>query len=239
MVITIDGPAGAGKTTVSRLLARCLGLRYIDTGALYRAVAQQALARGVDTQSDEALGALCRQITLSFAEGADPSPVCVDGVDISDRIRTPEIAMLASRISARAVVRRHLTALQREMGHARGAVFEGRDMGTVVFPEAGVKFFLDASPAARALRRFREMDPAGRPALAEVEAEIRQRDAQDSGRAIAPLCAARDAVRIDATALSIDEVLERMLSVVRRKGSGGRRSEVGRLKTDASVKSSP
>jgi cytidylate kinase len=220
LVITIDGPAGAGKTTVSRLLARRLGLRYIDTGALYRAVAHQALARGVDPQDDAALDRLCHAIHLSFADGAQGGAICVDGIDLGQAIRTPQIAMLASAVSARPVVRRHLTALQRRLGEAGGAVFEGRDMGTVVFPEAPVKFYLDASPAARARRRHCEMPPGGAMTLAQVEAQIRRRDAQDSQRSAAPLRAAEDAVRIDSTHLTTEQVVARMLEVVAERVNG-------------------
>jgi cytidylate kinase len=156
LLITIDGPAGAGKTTVSRALADRLGYRYIDTGALYRGVALAAEIQGVDPQNDDDLKQLCRNLDLTFVRNKEGLGLILNGENISDRIRTPEITMLASAISARPVVREFLLDLQKELGREKAAVFEGRDMGTVVFPDADLKFFLDASTRTRAQRRFAE-----------------------------------------------------------------------------------
>lgn len=219
LLITIDGPAGAGKTTVSKMLAARLGYRYLDTGALYRAVAHQARAAGIPVDDDRALGALCRTLRLDL----DGDRLLANGVDIGGLIRTPEIAMLASAVSARPAVRQALLTLQREMGSGGGLVAEGRDMGTVVFPRADLKFFLDASVRQRARRRFDQYGDARRQTLEQIEAEIRRRDQNDSSRDVAPLMPAADAVIIDSTALTAQAVVAQLLASVRscQERSGG------------------
>lgn len=219
LLITIDGPAGAGKTTVSKALARRLGYTYIDTGALYRGVAYEAKARGVDFNDDEALEKLCGGLEIAFKHNDQGLRLICNQVDITDLIRTPEIAMLASAVSARPVVRQFLFGLQRKMGKDKGVVFEGRDMGTVVFPEADVKFFLIASTRTRALRRYKELESTSKVTLQQVEEDLKQRDQNDSTRDYAPLIPAADAIHIDSTAMSIQEVLDRMLTHIADKFS--------------------
>ncbi len=217
LLITIDGPAGAGKTTVSRQLAERLEYTYIDTGALYRAVAHQAHARSIAADDDAGLEQLCRGLEIAFVRHESGLSLMCNGVDITDLIRTPEITMLASAVSARPVVRQFLLGLQREMGQQKGVVFEGRDMGTVVFPDADVKFFLSASADTRALRRYKEMDAKTATSLEEVSADINRRDQNDSTRELAPLKPAEDAIRIDSTDLSIPEVVDLMISHIENK----------------------
>jgi cytidylate kinase len=214
LLITIDGPAGAGKTTVSRALAERLGYRYIDTGALYRGVAYEARRRNIDLQDDNELEDLCRQLQLSFVTNEKGLRLYCGKADITDQIRTPEISMMASAVSAKSVVRQYLLKVQRDIGRQKAAVFEGRDMGTVVFPDADVKFFLNASPEIRALRRFQEGDDKLGQTLKEVQNDMRQRDANDSTRKLAPLRLADDAILIDSSELSIDRVVDLMLSYV-------------------------
>jgi cytidylate kinase len=212
LLITIDGPAGAGKTTISRALADRLGFRYIDTGALYRGVALAAQSRKIDPQNDAELEQLCSELKLDFIRNDMGLRLLSNGADISDLIRTPEITMLASAVSARPVVRHYLLELQRKLGEEKAAVFEGRDMGTVVFPDADIKFFLNASTRERAERRFNELKANSAQTLDEVQRDIQQRDKNDSTRAVAPLKPARDAVVIDSTNLTVSQVVERMLS---------------------------
>ena len=213
LVITIDGPAGAGKTTVSRTLAGALNYRYIDTGALYRGIALAVEAKGIAADNDQALEALCAAIHLDFAMCKGQLRLLLNDRDVSDQIRSPRITMLASAVSARPVVRRFLLEIQRKLGAGGCAVFEGRDMGTVVFPDADVKFYLDADPAVRARRRYEELrlKNSQAPSLQAVEQDMITRDQNDSSRQLAPLKPAEDAIRIDSTALSVDRVVAQML----------------------------
>lgn len=208
-IVAIDGPAGAGKSTVARQLARRLGFTMIDTGAIYRSVALVAQRRGVSWDDDEALRQmLAGGLGLVF----QGDRVLVRGEDVSEAIRTPDISRGASVVSARPVVRKALLQLQRDLGRAasRGAVLEGRDIGTVVFPDAEVKFFLTASDEARAGRRHAELLERGHSVpLSEVLADQRRRDRDDSERAIAPLRPADDAIRVETTGLDLGEVVER------------------------------
>jgi len=214
LLITIDGPSGAGKTTVSRILADRLGYRYIDTGALYRGVALAAISSGLNPDDDNSLKKLCNTLKLSFVLDKRGLRLMLNDSDITDQIRTPEITMFASAVSARPVVRRFLLNLQRNLGKEKGAVFEGRDMGTVVFPGADVKFFLDASPKNRAKRRYNELKSINPQPLEAVERDMSRRDKNDSTRDLAPLRPAEDAIRIDSTDLSIETVVERMVTVI-------------------------
>ena len=211
LLITIDGPAGAGKTTVSKMLARELGYRYLDTGALYRAVAYAVRAAGISPNDDRGLGDVCGTLQL----GVEENRLVSNGVDITDRIRSPEITMLASAVSARPVVRQALLTIQREMGRPKGLVAEGRDMGTVVFPEADLKFFLDATVRQRAVRRFAQYGTGNDQSLEQIEQDIRRRDENDSSRDIAPLRPAGDAVIIDSTAMTARHVIDLMMQSVK------------------------
>jgi cytidylate kinase len=214
-VITIDGPAGAGKTTVSRALADRLSYEYIDTGALYRGVAYEARSRAIAHDDDYGLETLCAGLDLKFVRQKNGLRLFSRDSDITDLIRTPEITMMASAVSARPVVRKYLLNLQRELGKKKGVIFEGRDMGTVVFPDADIKFFLAASRKVRARRRYKELKSASQQTLQEVENEMAKRDKNDSSRKLAPLKPASDAIFIDSTELSVYEVVELMLSYIK------------------------
>ena len=216
LLITIDGPAGAGKTSVSRALAKRLGYRYIDTGALYRCVAYEVKRQGVDPENDTDLAALCARLQLAFKPKANGLRLYSGNIDISDHIRTPEISMLASAVSAKQVVREYLLDVQKDIGRQKAAVFEGRDMGTVVFPAADVKFFLNASSTTRAQRRFEEIKDKSEQSLQQVEKDMQRRDRNDSTRSLAPLKPADDAILIDSTDLSIQEVVDSMLLHIAR-----------------------
>jgi cytidylate kinase len=216
LLITIDGPAGAGKTTVSRALADRLGYRYIDTGALYRGVALAAKIKRVDPENNVELKQLCCGLKLALLENKGDLRLFLNGEDITDRIRTPEVTMLASAVSAKPAVRDYLLDLQKNLGREKAAVFEGRDMGTVVFPDADVKFFLEASARTRALRRYEELKFKTRQSLDEVERDIERRDHNDSSRDVAPLKPAQDAIIIDSTNLSIAEVVGRMVTYIKK-----------------------
>lgn len=216
LLITIDGPAGAGKTTVSRALAKELSYIYVDTGALYRGVALSALNSGISPGNDKELEKLCSSLDLRFIRTNKGLCLMSGDSDISKLIRTPEISMLASAVSARPVVRQYLLKIQRDMGNKKGAVFEGRDMGTVVFPGADIKFFLDASPKTRALRRYNELKNKNNQTLEQIEKDIRERDKNDSTRKIAPLKPADDAVIINSTDLSISRVVSQMMSYIEK-----------------------
>lgn len=207
-VIAVDGPSGSGKGTLAALLAARLGWHLLDSGALYRIVALVALDRGLDMDDADGLAAAARKLSLSF----DAGRVRVDGVDRTDDIRTEPVSEGSSRVAALQPVRDAVLEVQRAQRRPPGLVADGRDMGTEVFPDAPLKVFLDASPEVRAERRYNQLKNKGLSvSLAGLLASIRERDERDRGRAIAPLRPASDAILIDSTDMSIDEVLERVL----------------------------
>jgi cytidylate kinase len=220
MIIAIDGPSGAGKSTLGRMLALALNLLYIDTGWMYRAVALAVLESSVNASDDVAVGSLASRVDIDLEGDPDSLKVTLGGRDVTEQIRSEEVTHMSSVISTIPEVRRAMVARQRELGQ-RGAILNGRDIGTVVFPNADVKFFLTAEPEQRAQRRLveeRRLDP--NIGFAETLADMTERDRRDSTRADSPLKVADDAVVIDSTGLSIQEVFDRMMSVVRERTSG-------------------
>ena len=219
-IVTIDGPSGVGKSTVSRRVAEELGYTYLDTGAMYRAVALGCRQQGVDTGDAAAVAPLLDTLTIRLlppVPGVDDVRVLLNGRDISTAIRTPEMGMEASRVSAQPQVRAVLTAMQQEMGRAGNLVAEGRDTGTVVFPNAAWKFYLDAAPEERTRRRVAQLQQQGVDVdEKELLAQIIKRDNDDRERTIAPLRKAVDAVLIDSSDLTVEEVIGRMLDVIHK-----------------------
>lgn len=218
LVITIDGPAGAGKSTASKSLAARLSYIYLDTGALYRAFAYQTKKEGILPDDDEGMSAMGQRINIRLENKHDRLTVFVDDKEVTDEIRTEEISILASTVSARPCVRQILLAVQREAAKDGGIVAEGRDMGTVVFPDADCKFFLDASIAERVKRRSLELATKnGRYDYEQVEKDLIIRDRQDRERPLAPLITAPDAIVIDSTNMTAREVVDKMVEFISMK----------------------
>lgn len=218
LIITIDGPSGAGKSTVSQLLAERLKYQYIDTGALYRVVALKVKQENIDPEDEDGLSSLCNRLDVSFGLKNGKLGVFLEGKDVSEEIRTPEMSLLASGVSAKKVVRDALLKIQRKLGDGGGIVVEGRDMGTVVFPAAEVKFFLNASLNIRGERRFKQYRDKGKAFdLDKTIREIEKRDSDDTRRVLSPLKSADDAIEVDSTKMNIEEVVEAMLKIVQQR----------------------
>ncbi|HEY0763863.1 MAG TPA: (d)CMP kinase [Pyrinomonadaceae bacterium] len=216
MIIAIDGPSGSGKSTLGRLLARALNLLYIDTGSMYRAVALAVIEANVDPADKDTVTALANEIEIDLEGDPDSLKVLLNGRDVTDQIRTESVTAMSSVVSTIPGVRRAMVERQRAIGR-RGAVLNGRDIGTVVFPDADFKFFLTAQPEERAERRYKEdqLTAHSSATLAETLAEMVERDRRDSSRVDSPLKAADDAVIIDSTGKGIDEVFSEMMSKIK------------------------
>ena len=214
LIIAIDGPSASGKSTLGRMLARELGLLYIDTGSMYRAVALAVIDSRTSEQDEEAIGSLAEKVAIDLAGDPDSLRVSLNGRDVSSRIRDEDVTRVSSIVSAIPAVRRAMVSRQRELGR-RGAVLNGRDIGSVVFPDADIKFFLDAALAERAERRLaeeREINPAAR--FEQTLVDISERDRRDSTREDSPLVVADDAIVIDSTGLSVEDVFRKMMNYV-------------------------
>ncbi len=218
MIVAIDGPAGVGKSTVAKLLASRLSFLYLDTGALYRAVAWAVLHHRIEPEDADAVSALLPKLSLQMQVSNDDVTVAVNGSDVTKELRTPAVSAAASVVSAVPAVRAWLLPVQRQIGQKGSVVAEGRDIGTKVFPSAPVKFFLEADPTVRAQRRHRELVAAGHGSgIEQTSAELAGRDNRDRSRTAAPLVPAEDAHHIDTSRLSAEDVVNRMLAVVTSK----------------------
>lgn len=216
--VAIDGPAGAGKSTIARTAAKNLGYIYVDTGALYRAVGVYSLRHGFDTKNADTVASTLPDIQVELKFLGDIQHVFLNGEDVSEEIRTPDASMAASDVSAVPAVRQFLFDLQRDIAKQNNCIMDGRDIGTVVLPDAQVKIFLTASPEARAQRRYKELQEKGASDTYEaVLADLKQRDYNDSHRVVAPLKPAEDSVLVDTTALNLEKSVEKVISVIRNK----------------------
>lgn len=214
MIVTLDGPAGSGKSTAARKLAERLGFAFLDTGSMYRAVAYCCLDRQIPIEDVAAVGKLAQSLDMVF----QGDRLLVNGTDVTDRLRSLEVTVAASQVAVLPVVREALVKMQREAARGKCMVTEGRDQGTVAFPGAECKFFLNADPNERARRRLRELEDQGNPIdLNEVLRQILERDERDATREVAPLKPAADALIIDTTSLELDEVLDRLEHIVRER----------------------
>lgn len=217
-IIAIDGPAGAGKTTISRLAANELGFTYIDTGAMYRAVALKAYEDDIDTDDEKELGAICKKIKITFKTTKKENRIFVDGKDWSEKIRKSFVGELTSKVSAKPKVREAMVKLQRLMDKNGNVVMEGRDIGTSVFPDADFKFYLDASPETRGRRRYLELIAKNEKAsLKDIIDEIKKRDKRDSSREHSPLKMAKDAAYIDTSGMTIEDVVAKILEIIQER----------------------
>lgn len=217
--IAIDGPSGAGKSTLARAIAKELGILYVDTGAIYRTIGCAVFSRGLDPKDEEGVAAILPQLDIRMSYGADGlQHMWLDGEDVTEKIRLPQMSMYASDVSAMAPVRGHLLKMQRDAARENSVIMDGRDIGTVVLPDADVKIYLTASAEERARRRCRELAQRGTPkAYEDVLREINARDAQDMNRAFAPLRCAKDAVRVDTSALDFEASREALLKLIRER----------------------
>jgi cytidylate kinase len=221
IIIAIDGPAASGKSTTAREVARRLGYIYLDTGAMYRAVTLKVLRENIDTNDSEQVTDLARQLNLQFRCSDDRTIIYMNGEDISEKIRTPEIDQNISPVAANPEVRLIMVQKQRSLGKAGGIVIDGRDIGTVVFPKADLKIFMLASVQARALRRKKEQEQKGiKINLDKVVSDIEKRDQQDSTRDHGPLLKAEDAIEIDTTRLTVEQQIEQILALAKLKIEG-------------------
>ena len=217
IVVAIDGPAGAGKSTIAKLVAEKLGYAYIDTGAMYRSVAWKFLQTGKDFDED-LISTLAKTMVIEFKPEASVNRVFVDGAEVTDAIRSAEVTANVSRVAAIGAVREAMVAQQRRMGESGGVLMDGRDIGTVVFPKAQLKIFLTASVEERALRRYKELRVKGQDVdLAQLKEDIASRDKQDSERAISPLRQAEDALLLDTSHMNIEQVTAKILQLVEEK----------------------
>ena len=222
--IAIDGPAGAGKSTIAKLTARKLGFVYVDTGAMYRAMALYFLRNGIGKDDEKAVGEACEAMDISLQYRDGVQQVLLNGEDVSGLIRTEEVSQMTSAVSVYPAVRQKLLQLQRELARTEDVIMDGRDIGTCVLPDAETKIYLTASPRVRALRRFKELEERGETCnLEEIEQDIRERDDRDMNREIAPLKQAEDAVCIDSSQMTIDQVVQAITEAAMARGLGNGR----------------